>query len=115
MDLVEGLTGVWVQPNVASRCRHCPPESKLKPSKIAAIGVKVDARGVSRHGFALNVAPDMEFWEGIIGCGLDGYPVVRLTDLLWTPPVMENVIDKLIPAFGQTFGYEMKRVEPVHV
>jgi lipoate-protein ligase B len=40
------------------------------PIKIAAIGVKVDARGISQHGFALNVNPDMSYWDGIIGCGL---------------------------------------------
>ena len=50
-----GLTGAWIQPDVASRCPRCRPEDREKPAKIAAIGVKVDARGVSRHGFALNV------------------------------------------------------------
>ncbi|MFN8461566.1 MAG: hypothetical protein U0X93_07335 [Anaerolineales bacterium] len=49
-----------------SRCPRCSPEDRKKPAKIAAIGVKVDAHGVSRHGFALNVNPDMEYWEGII-------------------------------------------------
>ena len=68
---IKGLTGVWVQPNVAARCRHCPPESKLSPSKIAAIGVKVNARGISQHGFALNVETDLEYWSGILGCGLE--------------------------------------------
>ena len=37
---IKGLTGVWVQPDVASRCLHCPPEAKKRPSKLAAIGVK---------------------------------------------------------------------------
>ena len=61
-----GLTGVWIQADVHSRCPRCKPEDRKKPAKIAAIGVKVDARGVSRHGFALNVNPDMEYWDGII-------------------------------------------------
>src|SRR4030065_266434 len=56
---VPGLTGVWLQPHVPARCLNCPPELKHLPAKIAAIGGKVDARGVSRHGFALNVNPDM--------------------------------------------------------
>jgi lipoate-protein ligase B len=64
-----GLTGVWIQPDVASRCARCKPEDRQKPAKIAAIGVKVDARGLSRHGFALNVDPDMTYWDGIIACG----------------------------------------------
>jgi lipoate-protein ligase B len=102
---IEGLTGVWVQPDVASRCRHCPPEAKKQPSKIAAIGVKVDVHGVTRHGFALNVATDMEYWDGIVGCGLD-YPVVNLADLLWEPPSMQEVVTGCIAAFEAVFGYK---------
>ncbi|HNH26868.1 MAG TPA: lipoyl(octanoyl) transferase LipB, partial [Anaerolineales bacterium] len=61
-----GKTGVWIQADVHSRCIHCKPEDKQKPAKIAAIGVKVDVNGVTRHGFALNVNPDMDYWNGII-------------------------------------------------
>ncbi len=104
---VEGLTGVWVQPNVASRCVHCPPAARKHPSKIAAIGVKVDAKGISRHGFALNVNPDMEYWDGIIGCGLKEHPVISMADLLRDAPRMEQVRDALIKTFGEVFGYEM--------
>src|SRR5512145_2675720 len=67
---INGKTGVWVQADVASRCPRCKPENRRKPAKIAAIGVKVDANGVTRHGFALNVNPEMEYWDGIIACGL---------------------------------------------
>ena len=44
-----GLTGVWIQADVHSRCPRCKPQDRKKPAKIAAIGVKVDARGVSRR------------------------------------------------------------------
>lgn len=97
-----GLTGVWVQPDVHSRCLRCLPEDKEKPAKIAAIGVKVDARGVSRHGFALNVKPDMEYWDGIIACGLSE-PAVSLADLLNPAPAMEDVKEKITFAFRETF------------
>jgi len=96
------LTGVWVQPDVHSRCPRCRPEDKEKPAKIAAIGVKVDARGVSRHGFALNVNPDMEYWDGIIACGLSE-PVVSLADLLDPAPAMEDVKEKITLAFREVF------------
>ena len=103
-----GLTGVWIQADVHSRCPRCKPEDRRKPAKIAAIGVKVDARGISRHGFALNVNPDMEYWEGIIACGLQDEPVVSLADLLPEPPAMEDVKREVIAAFGGIFNYEMK-------
>ena len=103
-----GLTGVWIQADVQSRCPRCKPEDRKKPAKIAAIGVKVDARGVSRHGFALNVNPEMEYWDGIVACGLQDEPIVSLADLFPEPPSMPRVKQEVIQAFGEVFGYEMK-------
>ena len=104
----KGLTGVWVQADVWSRCPRCRPEDRQKPAKIAAIGVKVDARGVSRHGFALNVNPDMSYWDGIIACGLADEPVASLDDLLEPVPSMERVKQEVISAFGEVFGYKTR-------
>jgi len=97
-----GLSGVWVQADVYSRCVRCRPEDKAKPAKIAAIGVKVDAKGVTRHGFALNVNPDMEYFDGIIACGLSE-PVVALADLLDPVPTMERVKAEVSAAFRENF------------
>jgi lipoyl(octanoyl) transferase len=84
---VKNLTGVWV-----------------KEAKIAAIGVKVDSHGITRHGFALNVDPDMRNWEGIIGCGLAGYSVTSLARLLPEPPSMQQVIQAVINGFETVFS-----------
>jgi lipoyl(octanoyl) transferase len=102
---IKGLTGVWVQPDVASRCPHCPPQARQVPSKIASIGVKVDALGISRHGFALNVNPDMSYWEGIIACGLIDHPQISLADLFDPPPGMEAVRKVLAESFSQIFKF----------
>ncbi len=83
---IKNLTGVWVE-----------------GAKIAAIGVKVDARGITRHGFALNVAPDMSYWNGIIGCGLSGCSVTSLARLLTAPPSMPQVSEAVIAAFERVF------------
>lgn len=105
---VAGLTGVWIQPDAAAR---------LAPSKIAAIGVKVDVRGVSQHGFALNVAPDMNYWNGIIGCGLKEHASISFAALLGAPPPMDAVMDEVTIQFGKVFEREMvetvKRDGPV--
>ena len=103
-----GLTGVWIQADVHSRCPRCKPEDRQKPAKIAAIGVKVDARGVSRHGFALNVNPDMDYWDGIIACGLQDEPIVSIADLLESPPSMEHVKQEVAIAFSEVFDLEVK-------
>ena len=60
----EGLTGVWT-----------------RAGKIAAIGVKV-SRGVTMHGFALNVATDLQAYDPIVPCGIGDRPVTSLAALL---------------------------------
>ena len=102
-----GMTGVWL--NAASapvlpEGNHPPGQ---RPVKIASIGVKVDSHGISRHGFALNVDPDMSYWEGIIACGLDGFGETSLGEVLSAAPDMKTVIDRLIFAFGEQFGFKM--------
>lgn len=99
---ISGKTGVWIQADAYSRCPRCKPEDKQKPAKIAAIGVKVDAHGITRHGFALNVNPDMSYWDGIIPCGLTE-PVVSLADLIDPVPSMEEVKAKVGEVFRQIF------------
>jgi lipoate-protein ligase B len=109
---VEGLTGVWITKDSAQETRDKAFQSasfnhQAPIHKLAAIGVKVDAQGISRHGFALNVNPDMAYWDGIIGCGLD-HPEISLAQLLGTVPKMEKVIEALLRAFQQVFDYEIQ-------
>jgi lipoate-protein ligase B len=106
-----GLTGVWVEPEVASRCPSCPPAAKRAPSKLASIGIRVDAQGISRHGFALNVAPDMSYWQGIIACDLPGASMISLAELLDPAPAMPEVVQAVVVEFGRAFGLEMRPVE----
>jgi lipoyl(octanoyl) transferase len=103
-EQIPGLTGVWVRTPVGGPGLHAQPET---PAKIAAIGVKVDVKGVSRHGFALNVNPDMGYWQGIIGCGLEDHTVISLADLIHPAPSMPMVIQAVTTAFGEVFGFKM--------
>lgn len=64
---IAGRVGVWTDTDVGE-------------AKIAAIGVRV-RRWVSYHGLALNVAPDLEHFSGIVPCGLPDYPVTSLAAL----------------------------------
>ena len=94
---MEGMTGVWVRlPDGA-------------PGKIAAIGVRVDARGISQHGFALNLATNPEHWAGIVGCGLKGYAVANLADFLRPLPPWEAVMEAIEEAFAEQFGCSWAR------
>lgn len=62
---VDGRSGVWVVDGSSQR-------------KIAAIGIRV-ASGVSMHGFALNIDPDLSAYESIIPCGIDDASVTSLS------------------------------------
>ncbi len=104
---VKGKTGVWVQPDMASRCPRCDPSKLKTPAKIASIGVKIDVHGVSRHGFALNVNPDPEYWQGIVPCGLAGVTMLSLADLLGEAPPMNEVMDAVVEAFKEIFSYTL--------
>ncbi len=70
-EVREDRVGVWVP----------RPEKGLgAEDKIAAIGVRV-RRWVSFHGIALNVAPDLDHFTGIVPCGIRSYGVTSLADL----------------------------------
>jgi len=105
----DGLTGVWVSKAVDNVPSLTDQASASIPglAKIAAIGVKVNARGVSLHGFALNVNPDMAYWQGIVGCGLVGYPVTCMAELLDQAPGLDAVAHAVINSFGKVFQFEM--------
>ena len=64
-ERVEGRSGVWVVDSQGAR-------------KIAAIGIRV-ASGVSMHGFALNIEPDLSAYNSIIPCGIDDASVTSLS------------------------------------
>lgn len=61
---VNGRSGVWVRDNRGDR-------------KIAAIGIRV-ASGVSMHGFAINVNPDLSYFNRIVACGINDASVSSL-------------------------------------
>lgn len=95
----DGLTGVWVVEN---------PEGETPSyAKMASIGVKIDSRGITHHGFALNLATDMKDWEGIVPCGLEGVRMANLADYLAEAIHPMVVLDAIVEAFGRVMGYEM--------
>lgn len=61
----QGRIGVWVKIDGQSE------------AKIAAIGVRV-RQGVTFHGCAINLDPDLNFYAGIVPCGLAGFAVTSM-------------------------------------
>ena len=82
----EGLTGIWTAGD-----------------KLASIGIGV-RKWVTMHGFALNVATDLRYFEGIDPCGIPGCPVTSLSHLLKREVSIEEVVPVLSRHLTRVLG-----------
>jgi lipoyl(octanoyl) transferase len=100
---VRGCTGVWTLRNEA---------------KVAAIGVHI-SRGVTSHGFALNISTKLDHFKLIIPCGIDDKPVTSMDLALGgaypgiavTPLTIEEVSQSVACNFGRAFNEQILWVE----
>jgi lipoyl(octanoyl) transferase len=101
----EDRVGVWVLR---------PDKGEGFEDKIAAIGIRLK-RWVSLHGIALNVAPDLTHYSGILACGVSEarYGVTSLRDLGVTAS-MSNVDAALRREFETLFGATRDAVADAH-
>ena len=76
--------------------------------KIAAIGVKVSRR-VTTHGFALNVCPDLSYFDHIVPCGMPGSRVTSISLELGREVAVSEVAPVLVERFGTGFGLRMEQ------
>jgi lipoyl(octanoyl) transferase len=83
---VEGLTGVWTG-----------------DEKVAAIGIRI-SRGVSLHGFALNVTTDPAEFGLIVPCGIRDRGVTSMERLLGGPVAVEEVAAAYPPHLRAALG-----------
>ncbi|HEY6653027.1 MAG TPA: lipoyl(octanoyl) transferase LipB [Solirubrobacterales bacterium] len=97
-EVIDGLTGVWVGGR--------PPEGR----KIGSIGVHVN-RGVTTHGFAVNVNNDLQPFEWIVPCGIDGCRMTSLTRELRAEQDMSAYMDTVSELFGRIFDREPVEAE----
>ncbi len=89
----EELVGVWVD---------LPPSLGGGMAKIAAIGVRV-SRGVTRHGVALNVHPDLSHYDAIVPCGVREHGVTSM-QALGADVDLDEVDAALAKHFSRIFG-----------
>ena len=96
---IKGLTGVWT---------YALP--KKPEAKIAAIGVHI-SRGVTTHGFALNVTTDLDFFSLIVPCGIVDKPVTSMQRELQRPLPLDEVATAASRNFSRVFNTQMLWLE----
>lgn len=90
------MTGVWTQAR--------------EPAKIAAIGVHI-SRGVTSHGFALNVTTDLEYFQLIVPCGIRDRAITSLANETGGPIRAQEVCEAVTRNFGRVFGRQILWVD----
>jgi lipoate-protein ligase B len=91
---LKDFSGAWV---------HGPSGEE----KIAAIGVRVDGRGITTHGIALNVTSDLRFFGYIVPCGITDKGVSSVAQVLGSAPSMFEVKDTFARHFADVFGFRL--------
>jgi len=112
-ERVTGLTGVWTVPDPSGpEIVGAPTGSEtrfrtgLDQAKIAAIGVHI-SRGVTSHGFALNVNTDLNFFDLIIPCGISSKPATSMAKELGRQLPLQEVAHSISRNFGTVFESQM--------
>jgi lipoyl(octanoyl) transferase len=95
---VPGLTGVWTSPKAGLE------------AKIAAIGVHI-SRGVTSHGFALNVNTDLDYFDLIIPCGITSKSVTSLANELKHEIDLQQAAHAISRNFGNVFHSQILWLE----
>jgi lipoyl(octanoyl) transferase len=129
-ERVAGLTGVWttqacanIEPVPGGPENRTGTEAVVVPTglgtrvhanhgeaKIAAIGVHI-SRGVTSHGFALNVNTDLDYFNLIIPCGITSKPVTSMTKELGRQLSLLDVAHSISRNFGIVFESQMLWLE----
>jgi lipoyl(octanoyl) transferase len=119
-EVVEGLTGVWTASSAAcgSPLGRYPDqrttasgETNRGARKIGSIGVHV-SRGVTTHGLAVNVSNDLQPFEWIVPCGIEGVAMTSLSRELGDEQDLGAFGETLAARFGEVYDRAPVVVDP---
>ena len=101
--LIRGLS----QLAIASTRRHGAPGVWVDGRKIGAIGVRI-SKGVTRHGFALNVTNELHPFSAVIPCGLSGCVVSSVAQQSLGGVTFSAAIEAVTKEFQEVFGLSLR-------
>ena len=78
----------------------------VKDAKITAVGLAV-SHGVTMHGFAFNVNPDLSHFDWIVPCGIHDKAVTSLEKLTGRKMNMDVVMEQVLNSFKNVFPYDI--------
>jgi lipoyl(octanoyl) transferase len=117
---IPGLTGVWTSGHdreghdlsraANSQEKEAASAAAAPEAKLAAIGVHI-SRFVTSHGFALNVNPDLSYFDLIIPCGITTKPVTSMQKELSKPLDLNTVAESISRNFGVVFQSQILWVD----
>ena len=105
--LEQVLIGTLSEFGITAHSEGKPTGVWVEDAKIAAIGVRV-SRSVTMHGFALNVCPDLSFFDHIVPCGMPGARVTSMAQELGQEIAVSDVIPAISQSFGCKFGIDVE-------
>ncbi len=82
---IENLSGVWVD-----------------NMKIASIGISVD-HGITRHGIAINVNPDLSYFDTIIACGIKDIQMTSIKQITKKDVSLDEIKKEFLTVFSKIF------------
>jgi lipoyl(octanoyl) transferase len=78
--------------------------------KVASLGIHL-SRWLTTHGFALNVATDLSFFQRIVPCGLPGVRMASIASLTGQAPPLAEVRERVVHHFADVFGRQTELVD----
>jgi lipoyl(octanoyl) transferase len=89
--IIPGKVGLWLKDG----------------SKVGAIGAQI-SKGVTFHGFSLNIAPDRDPGELVVSCGMPKVKTGAVSEALGATVRMEEALGAIRESFEELFGTELK-------
>lgn len=120
---IDGLTGVWTEGTPPTEGRRdskrsisslSGPSAGVEARKIGSIGVHV-SRGITTHGLSINVSNDLQPFEWVVPCGIEGCQVSSLSRELGAGQELAPFADTVAARYAEVYEREPAEASPAEL